>query len=93
VHTAESVTQRPHPTANAVARFDDGGAAAASLEVVGSGYPQGRRRRSTPMRWPQHSMCHGFRLLRISARNLPVSKFHGLSTTFRQSSSLFKNIS
>jgi len=37
VHTAESVTQRPHPTANAVARFDDGGAAAASLEVVGSG--------------------------------------------------------
>lgn len=55
--------------------------------------PQGRRRRSTPMRSPQHSMCHGFRLLRISARNLAVSKLHGLSTTFRQSSSLFKNIS
>jgi hypothetical protein len=40
VHTAESVTQGPHPTADAVARFDDGGAAAAPFEMVGGSEPR-----------------------------------------------------
>ena len=40
MHPAESLADRPYPTANPVASLDDSHAAAASFELIGGGEPR-----------------------------------------------------